>query len=295
MLKPLGVLREFYREGVIDPEFATFGPSQVTSDITIGRAGLIFGARWSPLLPLYKTVEADPRIDWVGVPVPRSGGGIAAAPEDLSPNDFHAVKKGTAHPEVLLRMANLAWRLINGPDAEITYHTDTGSGFETFWHACVWLKMSLYSWNYDTLATMIAARSDPSSLTGTKRLYYDRCVAYLDGDRSGWPYWKIYGPGGTNAVYAAFDAETRNGSVKKNAFFGRTLPARVEKGSTLDKLRDEMLPTVVMGEKPLSYFHEFVKNWYELGGQEQTDQVNAWYKARQKRSNDPYVRAENSP
>ncbi len=46
----------------------------------------------------------------------------------------------------------------------------------------------------------------------------------------------------------------------------------------LDKLRSEAYISIITGDKELDYFDEFVNNWYKIGGQKLTDEANEWYK-----------------
>lgn len=47
----------------------------------------------------------------------------------------------------------------------------------------------------------------------------------------------------------------------------------------LKSLEDEVFTKIIAGESSIDEFDEFVKRWYEEGGQELTDDVNEWYKA----------------
>lgn len=63
-------------------------------------------------------------------------------------------------------------------------------------------------------------------------------------------------------------------TINPTAYFGTT-ETMTNKWANLQKLEDEMFVQIVMGEKPIEYFDEFVTQWYALGGQTITDEVNA--------------------
>lgn len=43
----------------------------------------------------------------------------------------------------------------------------------------------------------------------------------------------------------------------------------------MDKLEDEMYLQIIVGEKPVDYFDEFVSQWKALGGDTLTEEVQA--------------------
>jgi len=45
----------------------------------------------------------------------------------------------------------------------------------------------------------------------------------------------------------------------------------------LEKLRSEAYISIITGEKELDYFDEFVEKWYSGGGEEMTKEANEWY------------------
>ena len=49
----------------------------------------------------------------------------------------------------------------------------------------------------------------------------------------------------------------------------------ISKWANLEKLENEMMVQIIMGEKPVDYFDEFVTQWNALGGQAITDEINA--------------------
>jgi putative aldouronate transport system substrate-binding protein len=45
----------------------------------------------------------------------------------------------------------------------------------------------------------------------------------------------------------------------------------------LNKLRDETFTKIIRGDLPVDAFDDFVKDWFNNGGQQLTDEANAWY------------------
>ena len=54
-------------------------------------------------------------------------------------------------------------------------------------------------------------------------------------------------------------------------------PTMVERQVDLEKLRDETILGIIIGEKPLSAFDEYAEQWKNLGGEQITQEVNEWW------------------
>lgn len=61
------------------------------------------------------------------------------------------------------------------------------------------------------------------------------------------------------------------------------LPMASKYKADLMKLRDESYIYIITGAKPISYFDEYVKKWYEMGGKAATDEANAYYQEQSKK------------
>ena len=62
-----------------------------------------------------------------------------------------------------------------------------------------------------------------------------------------------------------------------NEFFGLPTQSMVDRQPTLDKLRDEIITTIILGADVDATFDKFVKDWKALGGDAMTAEVNVWY------------------
>jgi putative aldouronate transport system substrate-binding protein len=54
-------------------------------------------------------------------------------------------------------------------------------------------------------------------------------------------------------------------------------PARSQYQAELLKIRDEAFTAIITGAQPLSYFDEYVARWKRSGGDQLTQELNAWY------------------
>jgi putative aldouronate transport system substrate-binding protein len=96
-----------------------------------------------------------------------------------------------------------------------------------------------------------------------------------DGDIAYWWVPTIFiGPDSGQAIHQAnYDA----GNVLLSEFYGAPTPTMVERMSTLDQMQQEVFTKIIAGTLPLEAFDKFVTDWYALGGEDITAEVNDWY------------------
>ena len=77
-----------------------------------------------------------------------------------------------------------------------------------------------------------------------------------------------------------YTAESQDG-VMATEFLGVPGEQMIKYWGDLEKLLSETYLSIMIGNKPVDAFDEFVENWKKSGGEEVTAEVNAWYAAQQ--------------
>jgi len=54
-------------------------------------------------------------------------------------------------------------------------------------------------------------------------------------------------------------------------------PTQLQKNAYLLKLEETTFADIIMGQRPISYFDEFVDEWNKNGGEDITKEINAWW------------------
>ena len=93
-------------------------------------------------------------------------------------------------------------------------------------------------------------------------------------NNQGWGYSRIFGEGGSIGV---LDEYEQKGALIINEFYGPSTDTMGTKMATLDKLQLETYTKIITGEQDISAFDTFVEQWFNLGGQDITNEVNEWY------------------
>ncbi len=60
----LGMLADWYQEGVLDRDFLIRTQDDIAELIAQGRCGIFFAPWWAPNNPLWRCHETDPEADW---------------------------------------------------------------------------------------------------------------------------------------------------------------------------------------------------------------------------------------
>ena len=104
---------------------------------------------------------------------------------------------------------------------------------------------------------------------------YNNYLSGLEGNEDCLWYVWAYGPDGI--VWVLQDA-FENGQLLDNAFTGLPTETQVLKGDIVNDALNTAMFEVVLGSD-ISVFDKAVETWYATGGQDITDEVNAWYQS----------------
>lgn len=271
----LTVLAEMYQKGYIDKEFGIKDGGKVSETVVAGKFGADYGQQWNPMWPLISNYNNDPEADWTGYPIVALEGEKCMVPLSFNSSRYFAVNKEFKHPEALVKMLNLHLELNWGETNDFNkYFMPVENDGAGVWKFSPVTPFPPYK-NYDAFMAIDAARknNDSSQLTGEPKVIQGNIDAFMDGDTSQWGWDKIYGVDG---VFKNLDTYMKNDQLLRERFVGAPTATMVEKMSTLEKMELEVFVKIIMGESTLDEFDEFVSNWYKLGGQDITDEVNQW-------------------
>ncbi|MFC0393392.1 extracellular solute-binding protein [Paenibacillus mendelii] len=249
----LGVIRDMYKEGLIDKEFALRkSPDELVAS---GKAGAFFGPWWTPWA-LTGSVKNDPKANWQAYMIKDKKGkvNIASLPAAQS---YLVVKKGFEHPEAAVVYANMYDEVSHTPDAEgkklIVGHSLWPLTMITDYPDAATNKHKL-------LVDALAGKVKPEELDGEMQLVYeqalkDKANPRVNADDWAAPHAYLVGAGvlkqEMNATDPVFSASTK------------TMERR---WANLQKLENETFFKIVLGSLELDAFDTFVEDWKAEGG-----------------------------
>ncbi|MDR1444389.1 MAG: extracellular solute-binding protein, partial [Treponema sp.] len=273
----LGVLRDMYRRGLIDPEFGVKEAPKVAEDVMANRFGLMFGQFWNAAW-INSGKVANPAMEWVPVSIPFGPQGKAQIP--FGTTGYAVISAKSRNPEAAVKMLNLQLEKSYGATAESTRFNITPDGFGPFAYTPLAVEPGMKNFDAATAVTDAVNRRDPSRLNDEQLNYYEMSLKSLAGDHdnNNWHQLKMFGPGGSLTVMRGY---WDSGRTQADQFFGVPTPAMTEKLSTLNKQVLTDYTGIILGAPLDASWDSFVRNFGTLGGTQMTAEVNEWYRTQQ--------------
>lgn len=265
--------RDMYEEGSLDKEFVVRKSDDRNALVASGQLGIHFG-NWWPTQAIGDGVFNNKEADFMPVVIPGSDGTIAV-PQDDPVNNIMVVRKGFEYPEALVKVLNVEYDAIRGNDDGKRIYDDIRENSPNLdWGTC---PIGLQIDSYDAIELLTNDLKQALEKDDRDAMVVQAQNANFDVIKRERENPKADAGNYTTAMARTLGSEALLAdriSVKEIPFFGQT-ETMTGKWANLEKLEQEMMVQIIMGEKPVEYFDDFVQQWYALGGQEITDEVNA--------------------
>lgn len=270
MKKALTTLNKWYKDGIIDPEFITgenkggyFSISHSFNSSKIGLTGLGYYYHWKPLLftgdsasnsylDLQKGNPQAAEALVYGVPVkgPEGKSGSPAAGNVLSGAFVSLGKQLEKDPD---KMAKLL-QFMDGVNAD----------YETALTALFGIKGKHWDYNEAQVPVLLnnVTNNDLSKIGGHTQVNSIQLPEWTTKRTQLRVDW---------AVKNKFDQNVVWDELRAN------LPSNSKYLSELNKIREEAYISIIVGDKPIDYFDEFVAKWEKSGGSQLEKEANEWY------------------
>ncbi len=261
MKEALTRLAQMYQDGLIDPDFATKTTDQSNEIVVGGRGGIMIGPWWISWWPLNDSVKNDPNADWQPFMIKDNQGKYTYSMGDYT-NSFVVVKKGYAHPEVVVKILNIQNDLSYGFNDAPQYYTN----FNEIWNMLFPIPFLIEQ----PYVVERMGRDYQSALDGTlspdtfgdaMKIEFKQIQDDIASPRSDSANWAtrmarlnaaLLLAGGYNEVRSDPSA-VRFYSVDPN-------------WPSLKKMEEEALLLIITGAQPIDYFDTFVQQWNDSGG-----------------------------
>jgi len=275
----LAKLQQFYKAGLLDPEFIVKDASKVNESIVGGRVGIVFGQHYLPFWPLQDAKNADHNADWKPYPLVSADGKPAQPITGGSAVVIYVINKKAKNPEAAVKLLNAYYSkdLPLSPDFDDSFHKIDAiadrAQVPVFQYAFVqgWHPQQNLFIHQGVRDFFNGKQTDKSKMIFWIKDNVGQDELALKGDISKWGGLMWSGPDG---AFSVVDKYWSSGLVKVSAFIGASTETQVAKWSTLNKLKLETFTKIILGQ-PLSEFDKFVDNWKKLGGDQVTKEVNA--------------------
>lgn len=266
-------LQEMYKAGLIDPEFGVKDATKVSETAVSGKAGMYYGAMWTPLWPLQQGKDQDAKSDWVAFPIVSADDKPAQPLVNVTVDYYQVVRKGFEYPEAAVKLLNEFIEKEWGNTADVKYMIDPSGVTIPHQYAVVKAWPPLKNLTAQRKNVEALNSKDPSKLNTEEKGYYDTITKFLNGDNKGWATYRVFGPEGSS--FSVIDQYVKSNGYIYNEFYGSPTKTMAEKWKTLNDMEVQTFIKIIMGD-PIDQFDQFVKDWNSLGGTDITREVNEW-------------------
>lgn len=271
----LAFVTDLYAQGIIDPQFMIRDYSDVVGMVSSGRCGLFFFP-WSLPYSAADFVVNNPQGEWTVVEAPLAEDGKFHYAANRMDNGILCVRKGYEHPEVVVKLLNLEFDMYRGFDQEGYAALQPLFDAGTTWTAPMLTGEFNLEYN-DAVVRIGSLVKDyiekgiaPAGTTQYNIQLAEKAKSYFDApsatDAEGWVAYV--------SRYVASNALGQG--VEEPVAFHYSTNTMSLKWSNLEKLEEEFFLQVMVGERSIDGFDDFVSQWRRLGGDEITAEVQAY-------------------
>ncbi|ACT01195.1 ABC transporter substrate-binding protein [Paenibacillus sp. JDR-2] len=288
----LSVLRDMYKEGSLDKEYGLKDGGKTTEDVSSGRAGMVFEAWYAPYYPLGNTIHNNPNADWKAYALLTSDGKLNIG-SNPSPGGYMVVKKGFAHPELLIQLINLSTEFQDKTIPELVPVSEQYQAAGTVSVAAhaqyVDLSVNDPALIYNQQKKyndILAGKADesillPTEVDGLKQLQAEISNP-LENILKGKPTEEELNTAIANRIgYLAYNnamkvvTDNENNIVVTPNVYGGQTETMTKSWADLQSLQKQTYLKIILGTQPLDSFDTFVSQWKAQGGDKITTEVQA--------------------
>ena len=279
MKEALGVWRDWYEKGIISPKFITADSALITQDYMNGEVGMQVAANYAGWGAITEAVKAN-GVDAISYAysIPSATGEAVKIPVNYPNGDYYVVNKDCEHPEAVIKMLNLYWKIIAEDAGSMTTeerkeYTDTGRE-----HVYPIKLINTEGDLGSNLAISEAIKTgEPVPENSPYYLKYETCMDWVENqnaDNLGL-YLQCGDPEGS--AYAVNNKLLENDLLLRNVMWADSPREWEEYSSVLKDMLTEGYIKIIIGEESLDYFDTLVKNWKAAGGDVCTTAMNELY------------------
>lgn len=281
MKAALTKMHDLYERGILDQEFAVKDEGKIVEDIVSEKVGIEIGQFWNPAWPFLDLKKKNPDSDWACYPLlPADGKDVALSQANAKIDEFFVISKKCPNPEAIIKICNLDFENLYGEraaDWATLSQNDTYKEIQTFKYALLGFEPPTLNRDMfnEVQAALDTGDEDKLLLQASKDDYASGMKWVRDQDVDGWDNYKIRFD--KNGSMATLKATIEADNIKYNEFYGLPGPVAIERSSTMEKLTNEMFTKIIMGTVGVDEFDTYVSQWLQIGGEDLTAEVNAWY------------------
>lgn len=268
----LGYLRELYKQGILDPDFALRAQNNIRDLVVNGKCGAFFGLWWTPNNPLMDEYRKNKETEWEPYYLTADAKRTVEVYSTFWDSKYVVVRKGYEHPEIVMKILSVLFDYSR-------YEAEDADEVNSYFALNVdpTARPLMINVDYNEATYMVTkhireALYSPGNaktredLSAIEASYFNACKEYLEAEVPSVEAWAAY-KSRISAVGLLVDANYRASEKKYLGDGDGEIP------QTLRLLEKNAFIQIIMGKKPVSSFDSFVEEWYRKGGDSLTERV----------------------
>lgn len=268
----LGYLRELYKQGILDPDFALRAQNNIRDLVVNGKCGAFFGLWWTPNNPLMDEYRKNKETDWEPYYLTADAKRTVEVYSTFWDSKYVVVRKGYEHPEIVMKILSVLFDYSR-------YEAEDADEVNSYFALNVdpTARPLMINVDYNEATYMVTRHireafyspgdaKTREDLSAIEVSYFDACRKYLGAEVPSVEAWAAY-KSRISAVGLLVDA---NYHAPEKKYLG---DGDGEIPQTLRSLEKKAFIQIIMGKKPVSSFDSFVEEWYRKGGDSLTERV----------------------
>lgn len=268
----LGYLRELYKQGILDPDFALRAQNNIRDLVVNGKCGAFFGLWWTPNNPLMDEYRKNKETDWEPYYLTADAKRTVEVYSTFWDSKYVVVRKGYEHPEIVMKILSVLFDYSR-------YEAEDADEVNSYFALNVdpTARPLMINVDYNEATYMVTGHirealyspgdaKTREDLSAIEVSYFDACREYLGAEVPSVEAWAAY-KSRISAVGLLVDA---NYHAPEKKYLG---DGDGEIPQTLRSLEKKAFIQIIMGKKPVSSFDSFVEEWYRKGGDSLTERV----------------------
>ncbi|MBZ0297010.1 MAG: extracellular solute-binding protein [Anaerolineae bacterium] len=283
----LEVLRRWYADGLIDPDFFTYGEGDAAQLWQGSRVGVWFAPWWIAGGGLRSFYELTPGAQAAIMPTPAGPDGLVGRAGSSTRGTGVVFRSDIDPQKIEAAIKQLNWQMdmhVNWTDYQQYGEFRNSNGFTQG-----------YTWEFDENCNVVAGPNFPDQEYqfvnevgfGFPYMCYPEYQADIYADMG---EWLTADPSTLNSAqqflisqdaivreiqYYNHVFETRDEGYV-DAFLGANTERMTELLPDLNTMEDSAYTEILIGARDLDAFDQYVEDWLAMGGAEVTEDVNAW-------------------
>ena len=283
----LALLAKWYKEGLIDREFAT---KDINASLAAGNSGITFGPWWvSVSAGLRDSMKNDPTAMWIPIAPILSKDGFYHVYAPDSEQNWGVVDKSYGYPEAVIMLQNITADVTTLAREPITNFKTVRSpevlavdayppGMWSNWPSPIGVQYFNAQVLLSRALVKAVEQNQTEGFPSTTLNEVKQIQSYLAGGTKDFNAW-------SNTVrYKAkkfmVDMDDRKKLAELNNYYPATTASMKLLWTDLQTLEIATFQKIIMGQQDISTFGDFVNAWMQKGGKDILAEINKQYKGK---------------